>query len=143
MKHVRVHMFMLTTTGNFSSLPSAFSLHGAMKAEQLQWMPSTQHRVSPPDIFRQLLNQANCWLPGLFPLWQPTLGRVCSFSGFFLPTPLKRGFSSFSQSSLVSQYGELAENTSASRRHSHALSVLWSNFSGWDNALVGHLLLWI
>lgn len=70
MKHVRVHMFMLTTMGNFSSLPSACSPCRAITAEQLQCMPSTQHRVSPPDVLRQLLNQANCWQPGPFPLWQ-------------------------------------------------------------------------
>lgn len=70
LKLIRVHMFMLTTTGNFSYLPSAFSLCGAMTAEQLQCMPSTQLRVSPPDVFRELLNQASCWQPGPFPLWQ-------------------------------------------------------------------------
>lgn len=112
-KHeARLRAYVYANTGNFSSLPSAFSLCGAVTAEQLRCMPSTQRRVSPPDVFRQLLIQPNCWLPGPFPLWQQRCHRRQSLqlSSFFPPTSLKREFSSFPQS-------DLGSHNRAGRKH--------------------------
>lgn len=139
MKHVHVHMFMLTAMGNFSSLPSAFSPCRATNSRTtLVHAKHTAQSLLPTSL-------GSCWTRIIAcghgcSLFGSSTGcsRQCLWlSGFFPPHSSKLMVQLFYTVKAWLLLRELAENTSASTTQSHALHVLQSNLPRWDAAPVG------